>query len=734
MRDIQGKKNMMDETLFSEDQLEQIHLGRQEGIAVEKYAFPELMALQMYHIREGLKENLPVELYAAPEYDWFQMEEIREGLKEGIDVKIYAQPDIPYQNMRQLRQALKDGLDLSLYKKLPAGILQQLREALVAKVNIIPYIKERYDSEQLNEIRLAMINGVDISPYLVKEMRGIAIREIRLGLEQNLDVSEYADIYYNWQQMREIRLGLESRVNVEKYNNPLYSFGQMREIRIGLEKGLPVESYKSFVYTAAEMAKRREELEKSLAEYEENQDEKARITLASMEEDYQLELSGDEMDAFLTINSREGKPYTVEELHSILERNGIIYGIVEKALQDLTKPENIGNMIWVAHGTLPKYGEDGRYEYFFRKDMKKTPVMLEDGSVNYQDVEWFEMVEEGQKLVVYHKASEGAVGRTVTGAEILARNGEEQKRIHGRGFTVSEDGLTYIAAKTGRITYDEEKMEMIISAVCVVDEVTTATGNLDFNGSVYVKGDVGSGTKITAIGDVVVEGNVEAAYIKSGGNVLIKRGAAAAGNGVIDAEGDVSGKFFEMIVVRSGRNISANYCLNCELYAEGSINITGTKGSLAGGSAQAMRNIEVYNLGNKSGLVSNVILGNAERMQQTREVVKAKIEQAKKEQDSFIHARTDMQAKYPPEIRNTMELYLKIEAAIYTKQKQIDELKLQMEAIDIKMRQVNSAAVIIKGVVYEGVTVQIGNAKWRARMMRNITIKKAGARLTIYNN
>lgn len=99
MRDIQGKKNMMDETLFSEDQLEQIHLGRQEGIAVEKYAFSELMALQMYHIWEGLKENLPVELYAAPEYDWFQMEEIREGLKEGSDVKIYAQPDVPYQNM-----------------------------------------------------------------------------------------------------------------------------------------------------------------------------------------------------------------------------------------------------------------------------------------------------------------------------------------------------------------------------------------------------------------------------------------------------------------------------------------------------------------------------------------------------------------------------------------------------------------------------------------------------------
>ena len=46
------------------------------------YAKKEFLAIQMQQIRLGLQDNLPVEKYADPSFDWFQMEQIRTGLKD----------------------------------------------------------------------------------------------------------------------------------------------------------------------------------------------------------------------------------------------------------------------------------------------------------------------------------------------------------------------------------------------------------------------------------------------------------------------------------------------------------------------------------------------------------------------------------------------------------------------------------------------------------------------------
>ena len=50
------------------------------------YAKKEFLAIQMQQIRLGLQDNLPVEKYANPSFDWLQMEQIRIGLKDGIDI------------------------------------------------------------------------------------------------------------------------------------------------------------------------------------------------------------------------------------------------------------------------------------------------------------------------------------------------------------------------------------------------------------------------------------------------------------------------------------------------------------------------------------------------------------------------------------------------------------------------------------------------------------------------
>ena len=60
-------------TVFSEEQLNEIHLGYQSEIDYTIYAKPEFSAKQMEEIRIGLEEKLNVSLYSKPEFNWQQI-------------------------------------------------------------------------------------------------------------------------------------------------------------------------------------------------------------------------------------------------------------------------------------------------------------------------------------------------------------------------------------------------------------------------------------------------------------------------------------------------------------------------------------------------------------------------------------------------------------------------------------------------------------------------------------
>ncbi len=719
---------------FTMDQINEITEGREAGLDVSVYAKKSFFAIQMRQIRMGLEEHLDVGLYARPEYDWFQMEEIRKGLAAGIDVSKYASPDIPYDKMRQVRKGLKEGIDLSGYLKLDAGILQQLRRAIVAKVDIIKYIKAGYVVEQLEQIRLALQKGLDISRYLSKEYRGPAIYEIAVGLEEGLDVSVYARVEYGWQQMREIRTGLENRLDVLVYADPLYSWQQMREIRMGLEEGLDVSYYSSLMYSARDMKRRRERLEDYYPEEEEaaaGEEEQARGSERELLDNFLIIVSKDEMEAYIEVEDAE-QEFTRADILNALKQKNITQGIVKDGIEALLDGKGFSVPVLIARGLPPKNGKDGWYEFFFRTEQNRTPREMPDGSMNYQDVEWFEMVDKGQKLAYYHEAENGTGGITVTGKRVPARRGREKSVLSGNGFTMMSDMKTYVSTIKGRIELHDNKIT--ISRTLVLEEMTLATGKVEYEGNIYVKGSIGYGIAIKASGDIVVCGSVEASVIECGGSVLLKHGVNATGNGVIRAKKDVHGRFLEAVRVHAGGDIQAGYCLNCELYAEGQVHVLGSKGMLAGGLTQALRGIRAHNVGNRAGILTYLKLGMNETLAKEQFELDRRLKEANKELSILGNAYVEMQRKYAPEVRNTMEIYLKLENAVYTVEKKLEELHDYRERLEEKIEGIRDVKAVIQGDLHEGTTVEVSGHSWIAKEMRNITIQKTGERIAVYSN
>ncbi len=713
---------------FDEDQKQEIQVGINAGLDVFIYAKPEFMAIQMRQIRLGLEAGIDAEVYSNPEYDWFQMEEIRKGMEAGIQYELYARTDIDYQRMRQVRKGLKDGIDLSKFVKLPPGILEELREAVLAKVSIIDFIKEGYGKEQLAEIRKALEKGVNIKPFINVEQIGPSIRQIRLGLEEGLDVSVYADIEYSWQQMSEIRKGMENRLDVQCFSNNLYSWQQMREIRLGLEEGLDVTEYSSFVYTANDMERIRTKMLKdrvdTIVDGAINKIDDEQIVVF---------ISNNEMEACIEIRCDEKVAVKAKDITSKLAARGICKGILHEEIKAIADEKKYGKTIVVASGKPAKRGEDGWYEFFFNTKPKKTPKILPDGTADFKDIEWFEIVSKGQKIAYYHEAGSGEAGYTVTGKTIRPVKGKEKKILAGKGFELLDDKKTYISALDGKVDLiGETKLE--VTRACVIEEVNHATGNINFDGSVYVKGNVGSNAMIIATENVVVNGFVDSCTIRCGGEICLRNGVNGGGVGFIEAKSNVMAQFFEGVRVVSGGNISAHYAMNCEMYAKGKITFYGEKGLLIGGYARAALGIEAYNVGNKVGIRTVLNVGLDDRLLNTAEQIELKIESVKRELLILKNSYEDFKKKYPAEIRNTMEIFLKIENAIYTKALEHKELIEKKDLLEAEMSEMKDAKVIVNGSMFEGVQVIVDNIKWNSFSVKDVTIRCSKKKILVESN
>lgn len=722
-----GDKKSSNVSRYTPDQKHEIEAGLKSGVNVRLYGNPAFLAIQMHQIRRGLEEKLPVECYALPEYDWFQMEEIRKGLKSGIDIAKYARPGIPFDVMRQIREGLENGIDLSMGIGYSAGVLKQLRIASCEGIDIIKYIKQGYEEEQLKEIRIALEKKIDIDPYLHLLQRGAFIREIVLGLEKELDVSAYANEQLSWQQMREIRLGLENRVDVRVYQNPLYSAQQMHEIRLGLQENLPVDRYSSFMYTAREMHKRRLKLEES------RKNNLSGTTQKKKYRDFILMTNANKMEAMIIVPCK-GTKVNADDVMAALQERGIVEGIEKDVIDFIAQDGAPTETVIVARGREPEAGKDGWYEFLFDTDIKSTPQLNENGSVDYKNVKWFEIVKQDQPIAVYHEAQTGKAGITVTGEPIPGLKGNEQPPIKGFGFKILPDRRTYIAGTDGKVELHNGRLE--VTNILILDGINSANGNVSFNGSVYVKGTVGDGVRINASKDILVDGFTEAAVLEAGGDIILREGnnAGRGRHGYIKAGNDVMGKFFENATVIAGRDMKANYCLNSNVTVEGNVEIAGDIGTLAGGIIKAGDLVKSHDIGNAAGISTSIVVGRQEKYYYEKAVIDEKFRELENELKLLRNAYRDIKRRYTAEERNNNPLYLKVENAIYTKETELRDVRNLQDELKAEENKLKLARIVVKGTIYQGVKVSINGSSMNVKKTGNVTLRQRDGAVVVYRN
>ena len=129
-----------------------------------------------------------------------------------------------------------------------------------------------------------------------------------------------------------------------------------------------------------------------------------------------------------------------------------------------------------------------------------------------------------------------------------------------------------------------------------------------------------------------------------------------------------------------------------------------------------------------------VRLGVNDEIAEKQGDVEEKIAEANKQLEILRNAYADFHAKYPPEVRNTMDMYLKIESAIFTKEKEVDTLMQYRMDMENEEKAARDAQAVIHATLYEGTVFEINGKHWEAKQARNVKVKRVEERVAVFRN
>jgi uncharacterized protein (DUF342 family) len=331
-----------------------------------------------------------------------------------------------------------------------------------------------------------------------------------------------------------------------------------------------------------------------------------------------LTVSADKMRCHVTLfPSYGGTKIDLAIFRKLLKDKNVIHGLKRKPIEQLLA-KGEGEDVLIAEGQPPIEGVSTQFDVLLEEVKDRTPAVKSDDSVDYRDLGEIVAIPAGTELMRRTPAKQGVPGTNVHGQTINPKPVTDlpfSPGLDGAEISASDPNLL-LSTTVGQAVFTENGIS--IENVVQLPKVDMSSGNIKFDGSVEVLGDVAKGMKIDVTGDVVVRGIVEASQISAGGDVLIANSIIGSGDvrnpkgkllddaAIIRAGGAVSFRVGEYVYVETKDCIYIDeLAMHCELHADNEIvvgNKTAKRGQIVGGLAQSGFMIQALQLGNQTGV------------------------------------------------------------------------------------------------------------------------------------
>ncbi|WP_440895332.1 DUF342 domain-containing protein [Amphibacillus sp. Q70] len=397
---------------------------------------------------------------------------------------------------------------------------------------------------------------------------------------------------------------------------------------------------------------------------------------------------------------------TEQDIKDWLKSKKVIFGLNEESIKKITDEfEPALFPIKIAQGEEPEHGIDGTIDFVCDRD----DYFNIDEKRDFRDIKRIPSLEEHEKIAVITDPIQGKAGYTVFGKKRPFKKARPVKMKAGKNVIFNKEENTFYATVVGKLSVTGQQIN-VHDTYEINEDLSMKTGNINFVGSVIIRGNVPAGYRVEAEGDIHIYGLVEAGFIKAAGNVTITEGIAGLKKGTIDAGGDVKIGYINQAKVEAENNIIVqNSIMHSHCVAKEHIYCH--SGSIIGGVCSAGVTIQANEVGNKMDTKTEISIGvDQEQFQQESQLNVAKktllneINKLKKLGDNLERkAKTSHGLSSKERI-----LLLKQKNTMQVTKGKLAKIEEQIESLKVQIGDENKARLIVKKAIYPNVDLRFG--------------------------
>jgi len=402
-----------------------------------------------------------------------------------------------------------------------------------------------------------------------------------------------------------------------------------------------------------------------------------------------------------------------EDLIEAASSEGITYGVDREAIEKVAREKIVNQWVVFARGVKPEAGSDGYVKFHFEKERPRV-VIKEDptGKVNLRDLNLIQNVKKGDILCEVIQPRPGKNGITVRNEEIPGKEGTPAKLPGGTNVSYSADRTQMFASLDGLVRWAENMV--IVEPVYTVHDVDASVGNIRFNGSVVVQGEVGDGYEIHAGKDITIASTVGRVILEAGGDIRIAGGILGQEKALVTANGGIHVKFVQDAHVRAEKEIVvSDYIRNSLVSAAGPLVVKNPKGFIVSSKVSSDTWIYCNTVGAEdAGIPTELSIGHSPVLRQEEERLKAEIEEKALDFLRLHSSLVKLRAiRSSSELTRQQEmLYERILEAMESLRKTLLGKNARLIEIANKMSRAFLGNIYIEGRAYPGTTIRIGMA------------------------
>lgn len=419
-----------------------------------------------------------------------------------------------------------------------------------------------------------------------------------------------------------------------------------------------------------------------------------------------VEMTRDRMKATIRYDTRDGARLPTKEMvMAALDEAGVVYGINEDAI-------DIGiaslTPFVAAEGLLPIPGENAYIDRKFNLGVQGKPIIDEYGRADYKDLNLFVLAKENQTLAIRIPQTKGTPGKNILGEIVPAQNGRPCPMPEGKNTkVVGEHRL--IATVNGQIV-DKGSRISVDPRLEIKGGVGVQTGDIDFDGTVQIKGDVEQGFKVTATGDIEIKGSINGAEVR-GRNVYISGGVTGADRAKVFAEHDVRTAFAENALIEAGNDVFiADIALHSQIRAGKRLIMEDKHGQITGGHAVAGEVVSVKIIGNSSFVVTKVSVGVDPNLQREYQELRRAYKESKKRLTHITQTLNTLSKidinKLP---KSRVESINALTRSQFPLAGQIKRDEKRILEIEQQLTNMKNGKIRVSGTIYPGVRLSVNN-------------------------